>query len=540
MTNHPYLLLTLILSSLIIACQTAQNPLPTLAPTTAPLTVDNSQLPVNSSHTHLPTLIATPPPPTAVPTTIHNPQTTPQSSPTPKISYTLAIPPALVNILPSLLNTFQSTGHWQLITTDKPEQALADGIAQLALVESSNGRLIHQDPIILAVPFTTDWEDISLEAAQAILNDGDGRVTVTSWPDLTPDQKALRVNGRHPTDPNYPLQQRWSLLSTRQTQAAATSLADHLSHHWPQTATVHLAAVGDIMLDRALGFALQKDDLAYPFEGVAPQLRAADIAVGNVESALGDGGQPAPKSYTFRAPPQAAPALAQAGFDIVSLANNHGLDYGPEVLLQGIQLLREANVVPVGAGANLTEARTAVIHHINGLSLAFLAYVHVPKEVSGFETESWTATPDNPGLAWARPEWIIEDVTAVRAQADLVIVLLHSGYEYIEAPSEPQTAAAQAAIQAGADLVLGHHAHILQGIKFEETGVIAYGLGNFAFEIDGPPETMILNVWLDADGVRQLEIIPAIIRFGGQPRLAEPWEARPIRQAIYRLTNLLN
>ena len=95
-------------------------------------------------------------------------------------------------------------------------------------------------------------------------------------------------------------------------------------------------------------------------------------------------------------------------------------------------------------------------------------------------------------------------------------------------------------LQAGAHLVLGHHAHILQGIHFSQNRAIIYGLGNFAFEIDGPPETIILNAWLDASGLRQLEILPAIIQFGGQPRLAEPWEAHPIRQTIYHLTNKLN
>jgi gamma-polyglutamate biosynthesis protein CapA len=143
-------------------------------------------------------------------------------------------------------------------------------------------------------------------------------------------------------------------------------------------------------------------------------------------------------------------------------------------------------------------------------------------------------------MAWGDPELIAEDVTAVRPSVDLVVVILHSGLEYIEEPSPPQVAASRAAIDAGADLVVGHHAHLLQGIEFYNGKVIAYGLGNFAFEIDGAPETALLNVWLDRNGVRQLEIVPAIIRFGGQPRLAHDWEAPPIRENVYRLTRLLN
>jgi poly-gamma-glutamate synthesis protein (capsule biosynthesis protein) len=116
-------------------------------------------------------------------------------------------------------------------------------------------------------------------------------------------------------------------------------------------------------------------------------------------------------------------------------------------------------------------------------------------------------------------------VAALRPEVDLVVVILHSGYEYIEEPSEPQVAAARAAVDAGADLVVGHHAHILQGIHSYRDGVIAYGLGNFVFNITGPPETAILNVWLDQNGVRQLELIPAIVQQYGQPRPADFAEA---------------
>jgi poly-gamma-glutamate capsule biosynthesis protein CapA/YwtB (metallophosphatase superfamily) len=172
--------------------------------------------------------------------------------------------------------------------------------------------------------------------------------------------------------------------------------------------------------------------------------------------------------------------------------------------------------------------------------LAFLGYVNVPVEWRGFDTRAWEATADSPGLAWGDPEIIAEDVMAARPHVDLVIVILHSGYEYIAEPSPDQMAAARAAIDAGADMVIGHHAHILQGIEFYNGKVIAYGLGNFAFEIDGDPETALLNVWLDRRGVRQMEIVPAVIRFGGQPRLAHDWEAPAIRQQVYTLTRLLN
>jgi poly-gamma-glutamate synthesis protein (capsule biosynthesis protein) len=118
--------------------------------------------------------------------------------------------------------------------------------------------------------------------------------------------------------------------------------------------------------------------------------------------------------------------------------------------------------------------------------------------------------------------------------------VLHSGYEYIEAPSPQQSTISRAALEAGADIVIGHHAHLLQGVEFNERGVIVYGLGNFAFEIDGPPDTAILNVWMDQQGVRQIEFVPAIVQFGGQPRIANDLEKSRILDHIYRLTDALN
>ena len=157
-----------------------------------------------------------------------------------------------------------------------------------------------------------------------------------------------------------------------------------------------------------------------------------------------------------------------------------------------------------------------------------------------FDTASWTATEETPGLAWADPQVIAEDLTAIREQVDLIVVMLHSGFEYLPTPSEPQIEAAHAAIDAGADLVIGHHAHILQGIEYYGNGVIIYGTGNFAFDIDGPPETAIFHIWLDGNGVREIAIEAAIVQFGGKPRLAASWEAPAIRNRVYYLSDLLN
>jgi poly-gamma-glutamate synthesis protein (capsule biosynthesis protein) len=445
---------------------------------------------------------------------------------------------------PALAQLNENGGNWQWQVVGDEDVAaagmLSSGQAGVAVVEGNEGIVVQQRPLALAVPFTAEWENATPAEVESILNDGHELAQVVPWEAMPPTHKALRIDGRLPADPGYALQESWSLAAAPGYEAAAAELAPVLQTIIAPETVIHLAAVGDIMLDRTLGAVLQQGKLDHPFAFVADGLRAADITVGNLESALGDVGQPAAKSYTFRAPPAAAEALALAGFDVMSLANNHGMDYGPEALLQGLGLLREQAIGTIGAGANAAEARAPYIAEVKGLTLAFLGYVHVPVEArSHFDTASWTATAGTPGLAWGDPEAIAADVTAVRPQADVVIVVLHSAYEYVEAPSPPQVAAAKAAIDAGADLVIGHHAHILQGVEFYNGGVIVYGLGNFAFVIDGPPETAILNVWLDKDGVRQLEIVPAVIQSGGQPRLAEPWEAAAIRRRVYQLSRLL-
>ncbi|HSH02624.1 MAG TPA: CapA family protein, partial [Anaerolineae bacterium] len=392
-------------------------------------------------------------------------------------------------------------------------------------------------PLALTVPFTANWEEVTLTTAQNILANGHNLAQVVPWPPISPQRKTLFVDGHYPQDPNYPLQQDWFLYTTPAAEPVAVAIhaagLDSLQ-------LTEMAAVGDIMLDRGPGYLLSQGNLAYPFAYIAPYLQQADITVANFESALGTSGEPAPKHYPFRSPPEAAASLALAGIDIVSLANNHALDYGPDALLEGIDLLHQANVATVGAGANIDAARAPHLITVNNITIAFLAYADVPVERFGFDTETWTATADTPGLAWAHPEDIHTDVRLARPQADLVVVLLHSGFEYVEEPGEEQVIAATAAIDAGADLVIGHHAHIIQGIKFHPTGTVAYGLGNFAFQIEGDPNTAIFHFWLDQNGLRQITITPAIIEPTGQPRLATPAEAAPLRQRLNFLTTILN
>ncbi len=489
------------------------------------------------------------PTPTPEATTTPSPTPLPTETPTPTPTpepMTLAVPAdwkdQVVEALARADDALPPGYRWTVAAADDPAAELAAGNAQAALLPGEEGIMVREEPLVFTVPFTTNWESLSPADADAILAEGHSLVRVIPWSAMTPDNKALRVDGRHPTDPDYPYREAWSLTAAPGKKDAVAALAPALTAMLAPLPTIRLAAVGDLNIARTQAEIITTTgDLAYPLSLVAPVFAAADYTIGNLETALGDVGEPAAKRYTFRSPPEAAQSLAIGGVDLVSLANNHALDYGPEALLQGIDLLHEAGVATVGGGVDDAAAHAPYIADINGLKVAFLGYVHVPVEaITHFDTQSWTAAAGTPGLAWADPERIRADVAAVRPLADLVVVQLHSGYEYIEEPSEEQVAAARAAVDAGADLVVGHHAHILQGIHRYNDGVIAYGLGNFLFNIDGPPETAILNVWLDRDGVRQLEVIPAIVQQYGQPRLADFSEAGPILSRVYYLTTILN
>lgn len=237
-----------------------------------------------------------------------------------------------------------------------------------------------------------------------------------------------------------------------------------------------LAAVGDIMLGGTAAPEMRRYGYDYPFEQTRDTLRQAQIVFGNLEGPLTDGGAAyAGKQYVFRSPPdKVAPALARAGFNVVSLANNHTLDYGPEGLEDTRAALEKAGIRHAGAGRNTAEARQPVYMMADGVTVAFLAYsLTLPEEF-------W-AGADKPGTAFGHEKHVRADVAAARATAGIVVVSFHWGQEGKTELRDYQTQLGRAAIEAGAAAVLGHHPHILQGVERYKDGVILYSLGNFAF-----------------------------------------------------------
>ncbi len=285
---------------------------------------------------------------------------------------------------------------------------------------------------------------------------------------------------------------------------------------WPIT----IAAVGDVMLARSVATAITADDPAVPFAGVRAVIEEADIALANVECAISSRGAPEPKSYTFQAPPLAARGIAEAGFDAVSLANNHALDYGIDALADTIALLGAEGVAAVGAGNDLAEALTPAMLVHEGVRVAVLGFADVPSE-AGYDMRAWEAGPSSPGIAWADPSTVTAAVAEAASATDIVVVMLHFGAEYATEPNEAQRLVARAAIDAGARLVVGHHPHVLQEVEEYGGGLIAYSMGNFVFDgFEGSSNTTaILRVRFAEDVIEDWEMVPATIGWDGLPTL---------------------
>jgi poly-gamma-glutamate synthesis protein (capsule biosynthesis protein) len=277
----------------------------------------------------------------------------------------------------------------------------------------------------------------------------------------------------------------------------------------PVPAEFRIAAVGDIMLGGTATPELRKYGYDYPFELTTPFLKQAQIVFGNLEGPLTAGGtSETNKQYIFRSPPdKVAPALARAGFNIVSLANNHMLDYGPQGLEDTRSALDKVGIQTVGAGRNLAEARASAIIMTQGMSVAFLAYSLT------FPEEFW-AGANKPGTAFGHERYVREDVAAARRRADIVVVSFHWGTEGKTELRDYQIGLARAAIDAGASVVLGHHPHILQAVERYRQGVILYSLGNFVFGSYSSTATrsMIALITFRDKQLREIRLIPINVK----------------------------
>ena len=233
---------------------------------------------------------------------------------------------------------------------------------------------------------------------------------------------------------------------------------------------VSIAAVGDIMLDRGVAEAIAHNGLDSILPVVAGQLNAAALAFANLECPLAAAGPHDPAKMIFRADPRTVGVLLQGGFDIVSLANNHTLDAGPAALVETIDHLEDVGIKYVGAAREPARGSDPVFLDARGTRIGFLAYTDLD-----FRYDSQSRV--DPGLTNLRAQ-----VAAARDSCDLLVVSFHWGVQDSEIPTHRQADVARASIDAGADLILGHHPHVLQGAEVYKRRLILYSMGDFVFD----------------------------------------------------------
>lgn len=294
---------------------------------------------------------------------------------------------------------------------------------------------------------------------------------------------------------------------------------------WPMLAlgqgTVSVLVVGDIMLDGLPEKAMARGQ--DPFAGFAPLFKQADIRLGNLECVVSNKGSAEPdKPNVFRVHPRAM-AYLRRHFDALGLANNHSGDYGPVAFADMLQRLRRAGLGFYGGGDNLSQAHQPYIVERKGLRVAVLGY-------NEFQPRSFEADHDKPGIAWSEDEQVLRDIAWAKQEgrADVIVGIMHWGWE--DPLANPrQRALARLMLDAGADVLIGGHPHLVQDAEVYKGKPIFYSLGNFVFE--GFNQVVnntgwVLRLELNKQGVRSWQVFEAHIDPQGRPRLASDTQRR--------------
>lgn len=295
---------------------------------------------------------------------------------------------------------------------------------------------------------------------------------------------------------------------------------------------VRLTFVGDVIFADNVEVALKANGYDYPYRNVRTYLEQADLTIANLETPITERGTAEVKQYAYRSSPKALPAFKEAGVDLVNLANNHILDYGTTGLLDTFEHLDKAGIRWFGAGRNASEAFKPVIVEEKGVKIAFLGFSKV------VPTQEWKAGKDRPGVADTYAlKAPLDAIRKARTQADLVVVVAHWGIERHDTPEAYQRDFAREYIDAGADLVVGGHPHVLQGFENYKGKWIAYSLGNFIFTMNENPltwEALILQASCSKEGGCSLKAVPVLTKLANP----EPMTGETAAKLYERLTSI--
>ncbi|WKL05149.1 CapA family protein [Paenibacillus amylolyticus] len=265
--------------------------------------------------------------------------------------------------------------------------------------------------------------------------------------------------------------------------------------------------VGDIQFSGKVVELLDKNGYDYPFAKLGRLFKDDDLTIGNLETPITLGGTGAAnKTYVYKSSPKALAAMASAGFDAVNLANNHILDQGVEGLVDTLTYLKEYGIAHTGAGMNRDEAYAPAYLERKGMKIALLGFSTLYRKRVGRRKVIV--------LAWLKPmipQGAVQAIQDARKKADLVIVVAHWGEERVSTPNSDQTRLAHEFVDAGADLVIGGHPHVLQGLEYYKGKWIAYSTGNFIFSRSTTEETWktaVFQARCSQDAACSMKVIP--------------------------------
>lgn len=320
-------------------------------------------------------------------------------------------------------------------------------------------------------------------------------------------------------------------LEVSETEAASTAAVAETE---PEDPVVHLLFSGDVYFSSHV---LTAYDNAGGIHGVLAEayrdeISRADIYMANQEFPFSDRGTPAPdKQFTFRVPPERVSMMHELGIDIVTIANNHTLDYGTDALVDTCTTLENAGIPYVGAGANMDRAKQLETIEVRGRTIGFLAASRV------YPDTSWVANSKKPGMVSGYdPSILIKEIEAAGEYCDYLVVYMHWGIERDEKPQEYQRTLGRQLIDAGADLVIGSHPHVLQGIEYYQGKPIVYSLGNFIFG-SSIPKTALLRADVDLEQNQvKLSLVPGTSGAGFTKELTDPGKKAEFYQYMQEIS----
>lgn len=307
--------------------------------------------------------------------------------------------------------------------------------------------------------------------------------------------------------------------TTTSTVAASTStIPPTTTTTTPPKGTLVIHGTGDVALDPGYIPALAARGWDHAWSGLDGLFLDDDLTVINLECVPSDLGDPLPKTFVFRCPTEALPSLRENGIEVANMGNNHSGDYGKEALIDGRSQLIAAGVAPVGAGKDRDEAGLPAIFEIEGWTIAVIGLGGVAP------SPDWYATAERAGMrSGDHIDEMVEAVSAAAEVSDLVVVTIHWGRELDTMPLDEDIARARAMIDAGADIILGHHQHRLNPLEMLDGAAVFWGLGNFVWPHNSTASatTGVARVVVRPDATMEACLIPAFIESHGHPVLTD-------------------